>query len=52
MTLGILQLIGQFRMEWSMIMAATVIASAIPAVFYVLLQRYLVQGFAGSAVKE
>jgi multiple sugar transport system permease protein len=52
MTLGILQLIGQFRMEWSMIMAATVIASAIPAVLYVLLQRYLVQGFAGSAVRE
>lgn len=52
MTLGVLQLIGQFRMEWSQIMAATVIASAIPAFFYVLLQRYLVQGFAGSAIKE
>jgi multiple sugar transport system permease protein len=52
MTLGILQLIGQFRVDWAQIMAATVIASAIPALFYVLLQRYLVQGFAGSAVKD
>lgn len=52
MTLGVLQIAGQFRMDWAQIMAATVMASAIPAVFYVLLQRYLVQGFAGSAVKD
>jgi multiple sugar transport system permease protein len=52
MTLGVLQMAGQFRMDWSQIMAATVMASAIPAFFYVLLQRYLVQGFAGSAIKE
>lgn len=52
MTLGVLQIAGQFRMDWSQIMAATVLASSIPAVFYVLLQRYLVQGFAGSAVKD
>jgi multiple sugar transport system permease protein len=52
MTLGVLKMFGQFRVEWAQIMAATVIASSIPAVFYVLLQRYLVQGFAGSAIKE
>lgn len=52
MTLGITRLIGQFRVLWPEIMAATVIASSIPAVFYLLLQRYLVQGFVGSAVKE
>ena len=52
MTLGVTQLIGQFRVQWSDIMAATTIGSAIPAVLYVLLQRYLVQGFTESAVKD
>ncbi len=52
MTLGITQLVGQFRVQWSEIMAATVIASIIPATLYLLLQRYLVQGFAEAAVKE
>lgn len=52
MTLGITQLVGQFRVQWSEIMAATVIASVIPASLYLLLQRYLVQGFAEAAVKE
>jgi ABC-type glycerol-3-phosphate transport system permease component len=32
-------------------MAATVIGSSIPAVFYLLLQRYLVKGFTEGAVK-
>jgi len=52
MTLGITQLVGQFRVYWSEIMAATVIASIIPAVLYLILQRYLVQGFTEAAVKE
>lgn len=52
MTLGVLKMFGQFRVEWSQIMAATVIACIVPAFFYVLLQRYLVQGFASSAVKD
>jgi multiple sugar transport system permease protein len=51
MTLGITQLVGQFRVFWSEIMAATVIGSSIPAVFYLLLQRYLVKGFTEGAVK-
>lgn len=51
MTLGITNLVGQFRVMWSDVMAATVIGCLIPAVFYLLLQRYLVQGMAGSAVK-
>lgn len=51
MTLGVTQLIGQFRVQWSDIMAATTIGSAIPAILYVVLQRYLVQGFTESAVK-
>lgn len=52
MTLGITRLIGQFRVQWPEIMAATVIGSSIPAILYLLLQRYLVQGFVGSAMKE
>jgi multiple sugar transport system permease protein len=52
MTLGITNLVGQFRVLWSDVMAATVIGCAIPAFFYLLLQRYLVQGMAGSAVKS
>ncbi|MBS7699600.1 MULTISPECIES: carbohydrate ABC transporter permease [unclassified Chelatococcus] len=52
MTLGITRLIGQFRVQWSEIMAATVIGSVIPATLYVFLQKYLVQGFTGSAVKD
>jgi multiple sugar transport system permease protein len=52
MTLGITQLIGQFRVQWSDIMAATTIGTAIPAILYVVLQRYLVRGFTESAVKD
>lgn len=51
MTLGITNLVGQFRVLWSDVMAATVIGCAIPAFAYVFLQRYLVQSSAGSAVK-
>jgi multiple sugar transport system permease protein len=51
-TLGITQLVGQFRVQWCEIMAATVIASVVPAVFYLILQAYLIRGFAESAVKE
>ena len=52
MTLGITQLVGQFRVFWSEIMAATVIASIIPASLYLFLQQYLVKGFTEAAVKE
>lgn len=51
MTLGITNLVGQFRVLWSDIMAATVIGCAIPAVLYLTLQRYLVAGVASSSVK-
>ena len=51
LTLGITQLVGEFRTEWSTIMAATVIATMIPAVLYLLLQSFLIKGFTESAVK-
>jgi multiple sugar transport system permease protein len=52
MTLGIARLIGQFRVLWSQSMAAVVIATIIPTILYLLMQRYLVRGFAESAIKE
>lgn len=52
MTLGITQLVGQFRVQWSEIMAATVIVTIVPATLYLLLQRYLIQGFTEGAVKR
>lgn len=51
MTLGVTNLVGQFRVLWSDIMAATVVGCAIPAGAYIFLQRYLVRSSAASAVK-
>ena len=52
MTLGITQLVGQFRVQWSDIMAATMIATIVPATLYLLLQNFLVKGFTEGAVKQ
>ncbi len=51
-TLGVTQLVGQFRVQWSEIMAASVIASIPPITLYLLLQKYLIKGFTAGAVKE
>ncbi|MBW1698177.1 MAG: carbohydrate ABC transporter permease [Deltaproteobacteria bacterium] len=52
MTLGITQLVGQFRVQWSEIMAATVMVTIVPATLYLILQRYLIKGFTEGAVKQ
>jgi len=52
MTLGITQLVGQFRVQWSEIMAATMITTIVPAVLYLMLQNFLVKGFTEGAVKQ
>ncbi|UCD82558.1 MAG: carbohydrate ABC transporter permease [Desulfobacterales bacterium] len=52
MTLGITQMVGQFRVQWSEIMAATMIATIVPATLYLLLQNFLVKGFTEGAVKQ
>lgn len=52
MTLGITQLVGQFRVQWSEIMAATMITTIVPAVLYLMLQNFLIKGFTESAVKQ
>lgn len=52
MTLGITQLVGQFRVQWSEIMAATMITTIVPAVLYLMLQNFLIKGFTEGAVKQ
>lgn len=52
LTLSITQLVGEFRTEWSTIMAATVIATMVPAFLYLMLQKYLIKGFTEGAVKD
>ncbi|MEO8739733.1 MAG: hypothetical protein ABI537_08525 [Casimicrobiaceae bacterium] len=52
MTLGLARLIGQFCVAWSQTMAAVVIASGIPALLYLLMQRFLVSGLTHGAVRE
>jgi multiple sugar transport system permease protein len=52
MTLGITQLVGQFRVQWSEIMAATMITTIVPAILYLMLQNFLVKGFTEGAVKQ
>ena len=52
MTLGIARLIGQFRVDWSQAMAAVVIASVIPALLYLMMQRFLVRGVAEGSVRD
>lgn len=50
-TVGIMLLIGLFKVKWPMLCAASLIA-ALPAILlYLSLQRYLVQGLTGGAVK-
>jgi len=51
-TLGITELVGQFRIRWSELMGASIIAALPPVILYLLLQRFLVKGFTAGAVKE
>jgi len=51
-TLGITELVGQFRIRWAELMGASIIASLPPVVLYLLLQSALVKGFTAGAVKE
>jgi len=52
LTLGITRLVGEYRVEWAQIMAATVVAAIIPAGLYLFAQRYIVNSFVESAVRE
>jgi len=50
-TLGLSKLVTQFRVLWPQLMAGSVIAVFPPMILYLILQRYLVQGLTGGAVK-
>ena len=50
-TVGIASNIGQFRIRWNDLMAASVLATHPTIVLYALLERYLVQGLTAGAVK-
>jgi ABC-type glycerol-3-phosphate transport system permease component len=50
-TVGIMLLIGLFKVKWPMLCAASLIAALPAIVLYLSLQRYLVQGLTGGSVK-
>jgi multiple sugar transport system permease protein len=51
LTLGLSRLVTQFRTVWPQLMAGSVVAAVPSIVLYVWLQRYLVEGISGGAVK-
>jgi multiple sugar transport system permease protein len=51
LTLGLTRLVTQFRTVWPQLMAGSVVAAVPSIVLYVWLQRYLVEGISGGAVK-
>ena len=52
LTLGLTRLVTQFRTVWPQLMAGSVVAAVPSIVLYLWLQRYLVEGISGGAVKE
>jgi len=51
-TIGLSFFVGQFQVDWPMLMAATLLASAPSVLAYVFLQRHLVEGLTAGAVKQ
>jgi multiple sugar transport system permease protein len=51
-TLGLTQLVTQFRIIWPQLMAGSLIGALPPLILYMLLQNYLVQGLTAGAVKQ
>ena len=48
---GLLTFIGKFSVDWGQMMAASVLALIPACLFFVFIQRYLVQGLTAGAVK-
>ena len=48
---GLLSFVSKFAVEWGQMMAATILALIPVCIFFVLIQRYLVQGLTAGAVK-
>ncbi len=50
-TVGIASLVGQYRVYWNELMAASVVASIPTILLCIFLERYLVRGLTLGAVK-
>lgn len=48
---GLHSFIGQYQVEWNLLMAGAVVTTVPVVVLFVLLQRYLVAGITAGAVK-
>jgi len=44
--------VGEFQIDWPMLMAGSIIASMPAIILYLLLQKFLVAGLTAGAVKE
>ena len=51
-TVGLSFFVGQFQIDWPMLMAATLLASVPSVLAYIFLQRQLVEGLTAGAVKQ
>ncbi len=51
-TLGIARTVGEFRIIWPMLMAGSLVGGMPAIIFYIFLQRLLIQGMTAGAVKE
>lgn len=51
LSVGLTSFMGQYATDWNGIMAAAVVFALPPACFFLFVQRYLIQGLTGGAVK-
>ncbi|MFQ5834413.1 MAG: carbohydrate ABC transporter permease [bacterium] len=49
---GVANFLGQYTTDWGVVMAASVVATVPTVIFFLLLQRHLVEGLAAGAVKQ
>jgi ABC-type glycerol-3-phosphate transport system permease component len=51
LSVGIANMVGEYRVQWNELMAAAMIAAAPVMVLYALLERHLVSAITAGAVK-
>ena len=50
-TVGLVTYMGEYFVEWSALMATAFVVSLVPAVLFLLTQRYMIAGITQGAVK-
>lgn len=50
--MGVANFLGQYTTDWGVVMAASVVATVPTAIFFLLLERRLVEGLAAGTVKQ